>query len=281
MFYNYINMAKKLRIMAWNVQDNLNNPAVHKRVIVTSPDIAVLPEAVPQKTGLSAETRLAFYDAGYTVISHPYNDEDGRPDYHSLVVIAKQELVRGAEYKTVFVGRTALQIVMDNGLTFTGVHLDDRSESSRFTQAHKLIHEVIRKPADGTQDIIAGDFNSMHPNHGWAPMLRSARGISKLLPSKEPTDPYMSNMNRLERFGSLSQRLSQMALGKTIELFEKEGFKETSLDYRPTIAKWPIGVQIDHILYRGEGIEVVAPTLVEPHKGLSDHCSIRADLSIS
>lgn len=264
-------MTTDLEIVSWNLRDQINDPALQRSVLDVAPDIAVFPEARSEDTALEQATWQRFENAGYTVYDHAYQDDDGRKDRHALVVAVKPELVRVAN-SVRLVSRSAIRLTLHGGVDFMGVHLDDRHEGRRLGQAAMAIRYL------GESAMVAGDFNAMYPDVGQARLLRTVRPFAKLLPAKDPVPGEKTP--KLQRLGSLSQRLTDMASGTTMELFRHADFRDADPTHSPTMKKGPIAAQLDHILYRGD-TAVSESTVVEDADGLSDHKRIRAVLRLT
>jgi endonuclease/exonuclease/phosphatase family metal-dependent hydrolase len=267
-------MSKNLEIVSWNLEDKLNDPHLQTSILEVEPDIAVFPEAHPENTVLDAATTARFHNAGYDVYDKDYDDDDGRKDRHSLVVIAKPELVRAAD-PVYLVGRHAIRLTMHDGSEFMGVHLDDRRERRRLAQAATAVRSL------GETAIVAGDLNATYREGKWPRVLRALKPFTYLLPASEPDPEREGSLGyKLGRPGSLAQRLTGMASGKTMESFRAANFIDADRKHVPTKTLGPIGVQIDHILYRGR-VALERQTSVESVGNTSDHSRLRATLRVT
>jgi endonuclease/exonuclease/phosphatase (EEP) superfamily protein YafD len=259
---------RNLQIVSWNVLDSINDPEVHKAIIDTGLDIGVFPEAAKEDEGVNGYTSRAFANAGYNVYSQSYLDDDGRKDRHALAVVAKPELVHFVK-SLQLAGRTAIRVTMPEGTEFIGTHLDDRTETRRLRQAQTIARSA------GVTAIIAGDLNATYRNGFQPTLVRMTRPLAHALPARDPGQ----KMSKLERIGSLSQRLTDMVSGTTMGHFSEMGFTDADPSHAATMRLGPVAVQLDHILYRGD-ISVVQSTIVEDAAGLSDHSRIRATLRV-
>lgn len=262
-------MDKSLDIIAWNLRDGINNPNIQDVILACQADVAIFPEARAEDESLAAETTINFHNAGYEIFDKNYNDDDGRRDRHGLVLIAKPELVHEA-HTVRLAGRNAIHLTLVQGTHLMGVHLDDRGELRRRDQADIAIRTL------GDTAVIAGDFNAMHGSDGIARLLRRVGPFADKLPARDPVRGEKTP--KIQRLGSLAQRLVSMAIGTTLSDFESAGFRDASEDHMPTMRKGPMAVQLDHILFRGS-VGVEAPTEVRDGNGLSDHKLIHARLT--
>lgn len=264
-------MSKSLEIVSWNLRDGLNDSEVQTSILDTEPDLAVFPEGHAEGVSLAAGTVSRFHNAGYDIYDKTYDDNDGRKDRRSLVVIAKPELVSVA-HSVYVAGRHAIRLTLEGGTQFMGVHLDDRGEKRRLAQAEVVVRSL------GETAIVAGDFNDMYRNVGQAPLLRLARPLN-VLHSRDPESGRKSSKL------SYAQRLNGMARGKVMQLLAEADFEDAGSDHTPTmVEKVAPGVvikaQLDHIMYRGN-VAVKQQTIVEDADNLSDHKRIRATLIIT
>lgn len=172
--------------------------------------------------------------------------------------------------------RNALRLGQPGELTILGYHALDRMPGGsrhahgavRTAQARKAIDLIGDGPA-----LVVGDLNDMHRRNTAARLIRPFGGITGMLPYGEPGKPQ----SKLERVGSLSQRLWAMAGGESLDVYGEEGFHDADPGHQPTMELGPIAVQLDHILARGCG---TSDFRVIPPGDLSDHSMITARYSL-
>lgn len=263
-------MAHELQVVSWNIRDGIDNPEIQTALLANEPDIAVMPEAYPEGERPLADTVRRFEKAGYALTGHNNDDDDGRTDRHALAVAFKPEVVTAVR-PVYAAGRTVLKLALSDGSDFVGVHLDDRSEQRRVKQAAEILRGL------GACAIVAGDFNAMQRSGAAARVLRLAKPFTHLLPTRDPARGEKTPP--IQRLGSLSQRLTAMAAGTTMEAFAEAGFQDADPTRLPTMRRGPLAVQLDHILYRGN-VAVTSRTAVDSADGLSDHERIRATLRV-
>lgn len=267
---NVATMSKEVEIVSWNLLDHLNDPLVQHEIINGEPDLGIFPEATAEDVPLEKSTLVTFRNAGYNVFEQKYDDTDGRADRHRLVAIAKPEHI--ADVSSVsLAGRNVFLFNLANGAQFMGGHWDDRTEARRMRMTTEALQWL------GRDAIVAGDLNAMHRRGVTTSLLRAARPVANMLPASDPVPGQKTP--RLQRAGSVGQRLTQMASGTTLRAFTNAGFQDADPRKQPTMKKGPIAVQLDHILYRGN-VSVVHPTEASDSQGLSDHLKIQARLRI-
>jgi endonuclease/exonuclease/phosphatase family metal-dependent hydrolase len=262
--------------MAWNLRDGLGDPerrdGIVRTVLENPPTVAIFPEAFREGT---ANNTADFIDplikAGYTALRTPYHDDDGRKDRHDLLGIVRTERLAADPSVVRLVGRNALRIPLKDDKTgktinFIGVHLDDRKEETRQAQVTELLRTE-------DTDIIAGDFNSMHGRDLRPSMLRLARPIAKLLPATDPNPDIKPK--KLERIGSLAERVTGMANGGVMRTVIEAGFEDADPSHPGT--KGPFN--LDHIMYR-DRLFVSQKYDIDTGK-LSDHRIVMARLALN
>jgi endonuclease/exonuclease/phosphatase family metal-dependent hydrolase len=271
-------------VMAWNLHDAFSREegsaqAVQDQIFTIGPDIAVLPEARSEGAPLGDSVIAAFKSEGYNTYESNYEDQDSRKDRHGLIVIAKSEAVKDSRVVPL-AGRNAIQLSLQNNVDFLGLHLVDRVPTGDNISVGGEIQRLRQTTAAlkilGERAIAAGDFNAMPGSSLRARLLRVIKPLVHLLPSTEPEPEVAYDM--FGRFGSLSQRLSDMATGRTLVAWDEAGFIDADQGHKPTMAKGPLGFQLDHIFARG-----VLPSgnaEVRPNHGLSDHKILTATIKI-
>ena len=261
--------------MAWNLQDGLSDPsradALAEKIAGINPDIAVFSEgAVEGQRIVPSAMKLLQAHVG-RVYATDYLDIDARADRHRLVAVAKPSF--GEPDVLTTYGRNSFFFM--NGkhpLKVAGLHGFDRDqrdvELSDEARVRQVRHALFRLALSAdSQAIVVGDLNSMYADSLRAMMLRSASPLFNLLPSKNPGE----TQSRLERIGSVSQRLGQMAIGGPLELLREAGFSDSNFHRQATMQVGPLGVQLDHIL--GRRVELFGHERIDP-EGLSDHFGI-------
>lgn len=269
-----------LIVSSHNLADALSDaekiPVFLDSVDQQRPDILVLPEAYGEdKITYLANVEKALEREHYSFLHVLNNDADDRKDRHGTAVIyrsthdvLKAEAVRLAT-------RNALQLHMRDPETgrvvnVIGAHLDDRHEANRLVQAKAAIEGIN----PNLPSVFAGDCNSMN-KRDWkrfAPLL-FGKFIAPHLPVKEPGE----KASKLERVGSLTQRLGEMATGDTVELFLDAGMREAGHYERTMMARGIPLFNLDHMFVTQMDVDFAGPDKVG---GLSDHCRISADLSV-
>jgi endonuclease/exonuclease/phosphatase family metal-dependent hydrolase len=271
-------------VMTWNLRDafsreEVSTQAVQDQIFAIGPEIVVLPEARSEGITLDDSVIAAFKSHGYNTYQSNYEDQDSRKDRHGLMVVAKSELVKDSRVVPL-AGRNAIQLLLQHNVDFLGLHLVDRTPTGDNISVGGEIQRLRQTTAAlkilGGRAIAAGDFNAMFGSSLLARSLRAAKPLVRLLPSTEPK-PGVA-YGKLERLGSLSQRLSDMATGKTLVAWEEAGFIDADKGHKPTMAKGPLAFQLDHIFARG--VLLSGNARVHPNHGLSDHKILTATIKI-
>lgn len=151
-----------------------------------------------------------------------------------------------------------------------GAHLDDRHEATRLEQAKVAIAGIN----PNLPSVFAGDCNSMN-KRDWKRFVPLVFGkfIAPHLPVKDPGE----ETSKLERIGSLTRRLGEMAIGDTVELFLEARLHEAGRYERTMMfGRLPL-FNLDHMFVSRMDANFAKPDKVG---GLSDHCRISADLSV-
>lgn len=164
---------------------------------------------------------------------------------------------------------------LDGTHVFVGLHAYDRDHKDGLHDQLRVeqMHDVLRHIAqlDPKSSVIAGDLNSMYPDTLSARLLKKAGVIAGLLPSKNPGE----KQSHLERVGSLSQRLSAMAIGGSIKLLENLGYVDADMQHAGTIRSGIIHADLDHFFGKG-----VSFSDFEKYENiLSDHDALTARIT--
>jgi len=276
-------VSESLKIASWNIRDGLSggtedtSQTMHDvvgRVLKMDADIVMLPEAFKARarteSGRPAEIlALAserLLDEGYDVHRVLYGDADNRKDSHGFALLTRLG-GEADEVSTVELGsrRTLQQYIANLSLTVTGVHLDDRRETTRLAQARALLEQST------DNQIILGDFNAMH---GSVPLARKLRLVRAMGASMLPVDPPVNRTSLLGKMhykATLANRLTGMADGTTMAMFEAAGYVDEDENRTPT--KGP--VQLDRII-SNTGLKVDDYKVEEVNPDESDHHPISA-----
>lgn len=251
--------SQKVEIASWNIADGLNSPerasSLLERIVSLDADVVALPEAFserlfqPGANFAELETLLCAREtlraAGYGFKQVKYDDKDTRKDRHAFMLLVRRGVAAEAVRHVSLDSRQTLAVdLADLPLSITGVHLDDRSEDRRVWQTSRLIEAQPSQRAH----VLMGDFNAMHRGGRGknSPLVRplvAAYPFTHLLPASDPGE-QAANLPRLRRVGSLAQRLSLMASGRTMRMLERNGYLDADPQRQPTLGR----VQLDHIL---------------------------------
>lgn len=270
-----------LKVASHNLADALSNaekiPAFLDSVKSLNPDVLVMPEAYAEDKITYLENVEESLGRGRYSFVHTLNqDSDGRQDRHGTAVLYKTSLDVRKAVAIRLATRNALQLHIaddesDQVVNLIGAHLDDRHEASRLSQVGVALAGVSTMHPS----IFVGDLNAMNKRDRKRLVPRLAYPFARLLPAKDPVPG--EKITKLERLGSLSQRLGEMALGTTIELFISAGMEEVG-HYEPTMMlKGRPLFNLDHILSSRMD---AANFQVDTVGGLSDHCRISADMRV-
>lgn len=250
-----------VKVATWNVRNGLGDHAEYKYAIENikslDADVVVLPEAYAEDDEYSdtmEESKFLLEQIGYTVLAARYKDADGRLDTHGLIVASRLEIESSAKVR--MLPRIGYRIKVEDPGTKTplmiyGAHFDDRKESTRLGQAHRIIeaHNGKRYMDDQSGEaspmVLAGDLNSVYPKSPLALALRASRVVTTFLPKVNPGE-NAPNLRRLRRVASLGYRAGGMAAGHTISYLTKEaGLIDADPNRTPTKGF----MQLDHILH--------------------------------
>lgn len=195
-----------------------------------------LPEAFDAARPIEPEIRERLEKIGYKLLEIAYGDRDDRlhspypatKDPH-MMLLSRLKVERFEELSRVGGARNMLTAdVVDpdtNRLVcIFGIHLDDRTEEKRLRQVDVLV-PLIRE-ATPIPVIAMGDFNAMRGDSLPAFIFgnRVSRAMSEYIPSK--------------RIKDVAQRVSEMAIGDTIRMFE-EGTGLVNADPRGRLTTTP------------------------------------------
>ncbi len=266
------------KIAAWNIKDGFDGPRaleIAETIVAQEPDVVFLSEASRKVGGKSTEVLNLLQEAIGPLHEVAYADTDPRSDTHSFIGVARE---RYGMPETLRVGgRQALRYQLGR-LSVVGYHGLDRKyhgaredhEVQRVIQAIDVVRVLAANAA-----IVAGDLNAMHASDTTAQLLYRMGRISDVLPAGEPGEPQ----SKIARLGSLAQRLSGMASGESLHVYEDAGFADADPRHLGTKAMMGrfINVQLDHILTRDVA---VTDFVVIPAEGLSDHDMITARFAL-
>lgn len=231
-----------VKIAAWNVRDKANSLPIQAGIVGMSADIVFLAEAVREGEEFIP---LPIVSHQYQSIQIPYNDADDRPDRHEMVLLVRHRLT-DFMIDMIHIGhRRPATIIRFRGLSFVGVHLDDRQETTRKEQARSLLGEL----SDDPTAVVFGMLNSSAEGNLLYPMLHPAALAWKSmhLPIGVPQTPQ----SKLARAGSLLTRLDAMSSGETHRLFVEAGFIDADHRHQKTMKLGPVpAVQLAHVLMR-------------------------------
>jgi hypothetical protein len=273
--------TRDITVLAWNLRDGLSDPsradALAEKIDEINPDIAIFSEGALEGHRVTRSAKAILERQDRRIYEADYMDIDDRRDRHRLVAVAKPDF--GEPSVRPAYGRNAFFFM--NGtlpLKVAGLHGFDRdqesvklSDEARVRQIKHTIARLALGP--DSQAIVMGDLNSMYPNGFRATMLRAAMPVTDLLPYKNPGE----DQSRMERLGSLSQRLARMATGGSLEVLREAGFSGSNPHRQGTMQVGPLSVQLDHIL--GRRVELYGHELVEPDD-LTDHYGIKTKANI-
>lgn len=280
-----------VEVACWNASDNFADPQKSRGALEVikhaDADIAVFSEAYRETERSSYALKETVDDLsrlGYSVSRVLYSDTDGRGDRHGLVVINRlgceaQRLDMDTRSGLVVrnVPRTGSSATYD----FMGMHLDDRTEDGRLDQTGFVLSAV----REDVPTILAGDLNTMKGDLPIARMFRAAGVASKMLGTIDPEEyKLLQGIDRKKkipaRVGSLLERLSMMAEGKTMAALENAGFRDTHTLHQPTINMFgKIAVaQLDHIMVTEHFTVLEAKKPV--NTPFSDHRLVAATVSL-
>lgn len=255
-----------LSLMSWNCKDNV--AVLKEQVIKRRYDVVFLAEAHSEERSESSNVQEAvssFEGAGYAVYREPYDDVDGRVDRHYMMMLVRKDINHKVE--TLWLeSRNAIKVdLSDKDLSVVGVHLDDRSEASRFSQAASLLSQI------DTEVVVVGDFNAAPRGNRLGYLLKFASPLVSVMPVGEPGRVQ----SKIARLGSLLTRLTLMANSQVLEQFYEQGFFQSDTKELPTMLFGGRAVvKLDHALARTYRKVLSYPLKV---KG-SDHLPLRIEV---
>lgn len=272
-----------LKIASWNIEKRLSlldergrgtPEAILEQISLLDADILVLPEVFEGKSDQGVDARLREH--GYNWRDVEYLDK-GREEERSFLRILSRlpivasEIVRLGDIRNTLI--VTIRVGRGRKLRVIGMHLDDRSETSRLQQLHDLIPKVNETDVP---TIVLGDWNAMHGEDWRARLIHGqfVRRLIRLVPSFVIRDILI--------------RLSDMARGSALRSVEEETtLRDLDVSHHPTTTpkmrgiEWmpsiPL-VQIDHI-YATPSVTKLTPVVVARDGG-SDHRAISCNITI-
>ena len=277
-----------LRIASWNIEGRFSDtgsksrgtPAnIIKAIKELDADVLVLPEAHSEHSLNDLKScRQQLGQMGYHIYDVPYQDDmalrsDTGVSRLSLVLLSrlkidKLQIIRLADVRNALVA-LAHKDGDNHQFRVIGLHLDDRSETTRLSQIADL-SKIINQSELPT--IVMGDFNAMHGKDLWpARFLRSKpiRFLSHII------------------LPSVSMLAVEMARGETLHLLETDTkLSDADIRHQPTTTpkmrklNWMPSIrliQIDHI-FISKNISLEKFQIASD--GGADHRAIIATLSI-
>lgn len=276
-----------LKIASWNIEGRLSEKGNVKRgtdkhiiesIKKLDADILVLLEAHSENSIDEVESKQQLVDMGYNIHSVTYDDDglklraDSYASQLSLMILSKFpidhiEIVSLGGIRNSLIA--TIQFETNKIFRIIGVHLDDRSETTRVKQIKDLT-KIVNQSDIPT--IVMGDFNAMHSSDFWpARMLRSY--IAKLL----------SNFI----LPGISSRAIEMARGDCLKFLQSNtNLSDADPKHRPTSTPKMRGfewlpsirlIQIDHI-FISKNIAINNFQIAQD--GGSDHRAVSAEISI-
>ncbi len=266
------------KIAAWNIMDGFDGPEALKiaeAIVAQGPDIVLLSEASKEVGGKSTEVLGLLQEAIGPVYEVAYDDKDSRSDIHSFMGIAREQY--GTPETLRIGGRQGLHYQLGK-LSIVGYHgIDRKYHGAREDhEVQRVIQAIcVLRALPTTAAIVAGDLNAMHASDTSAQLLHKMGRLSDILPTGEPGEPQ----SKIARLGSLAQRLSAMASGESLQVYEDAGFVDADARHLGTKAIMGgfLSTQLDHILTRGVAMTDFA---VIPARGLTDHDMVTARFAL-
>lgn len=169
-------------------------------------DIVVIPE-FGRIDDLRDEIQATIGALGYELASYRYQEE--RAPGLGFVMLSRLPIKSQRQHDT-GEGRYVLDVACSDNegklVRVMGVHLDDRSESSRLQQIRIVADIVNEEPNEPT--LLLGDFNAMAARSSFARIARSRLAR------------HMAARVRHTLMRSMATRVQEMALGDTIEYIQ-------------------------------------------------------------
>lgn len=226
-----------MKIVSWNLEGRLSNLSrdgrgTPEKIVAAirklDADILVHPEVFGTEPPVDPEIEKALTDLGYESATVAYDDATSRgekavvPDPRlrimSRLPIVDKEVIRPGDVRNML--SVTVRPPEGGELRIIGIHLEDRSEDLRLTQAGPLI-EYINSSTVPT--VMMGDFNAMPPG-----TIRSRLIHSQAFKTAAGLVPHTHMRYVL-------QRLSDMATGTTIAAILRETrLRNTDPHFRPT-----------------------------------------------
>lgn len=252
-----------MRISSWNTEGRLSRVAeagkrgspeqIVKEIEQLNSDIIFLPEAFDGAVPVEEKITERLRRLGYELFDVAYNDQGEKKypvsiDTH-MMILSRLEILQAKELVLVGGIRSMLSVDVrddESGLPVRifGIHLDDRVESGRLQQVEDLLPHIAASSELPT--IALGDFNAMRRSSIAARFLRN-----DILETMIDIWPEGETKHTL-------QRITQMAIGKTMQRIERDShLRHTDDRMRATITPKARGherrpsvrlMQIDYIL---------------------------------
>lgn len=273
--------TKEITLMAWNVQDGLSDPAradeIAEKVAEFDPDLAIFSEGAIEGHEVTQSARRLLEKHVGRVYQADYADADDRPDRHRLVAVAKPLLGEPAVVSNF--GRNGFYFTpAELPIRIAGLHAYDRDHRDiRLSDdvRRQQIQHVLSRLALGLDDqaIVLGDLEAMHPTDFRARTIRTVAPLLSELPAPQPNEAR----SVLERIGSVSHRLAQMAMGSPLAELAAARFHPADRHHRPTSAIGPVRVQKDHVLAKRSELSHYQ---LHEHADVSDHAAVSVQARI-
>ena len=206
----------KLRVVTWNAEGMFVEGTKTKRAtphdaLATlrrlNADIVVVPEFGRLAT-LRDEIRLTLESLGYELTMLEY-DEPRSPGL-GFAILSRLKVVSSQVHNLHESRRQLLEVRCENTegvlIRVLGIHLDDRTEEGRLNEIASVV-DIVDNNLD-TPTLLLGDFNAMRRESLFAKFARSSS--ARLV---------IRRVNH-ELLRSMAERVSEMALGTTIEYLE-------------------------------------------------------------
>ena len=275
-----------MRVASWNIEGRLSRFAdegergspehILAGIEALDADILFLPEAFDAARPVEPVIQKRLTALHYALFDVAYNDRGDRSnpatkDPHMLL-LSRLEVAHAEELPLVGGIRSMLAAdIIDpdtkSALHVVGVHFDDRTEEKRHRQVQEIVSHI--QNAQPAPIVAMGDFNAMHGTSFPAFLFgnRVAKRMFEHVPSR--------------RFKDALQRVSEMAIGDTLRMFEQgTGLVAADPDEKSTATpkmrgmEWMPSIRmakIDHV-YVSPNIETT--DFMVSRDGGSDHRAI-------
>lgn len=288
-------MRAPLNVLSINSENSIDNSngtnGLLGLVSEAKPDVLFVPETSklgsnqpieewhsPEFEAFAAEMiRLGYGDALFTDY---YTSARDRPNQTIMSMFTRGDnAIRRIE-----VGNRYALLTTIGGVAVMGVHADDNNEVNRIQTAEAITRELELYDSA----VIMGDFNAMHRRSIGSQALRLLSWPMSALERRLFPDiaSYYDEANSSSiKMASLAVRLTGMADGSSLQIYEKAGFKEQLPLNHPTIRfgghglPIPGGLPIDHILARGESVELIEAGVLPVE--FSDHNAVMARFALA